>query len=219
MRTTFIGMGAFLGSIESECRCCVWADEPTDHGFDRSRLISIDLSLTPSRAAAGEIGWGDVRVDDCVLGSSGRPGGTTLGSYWPELQLVGALYMEEKAWRALPEPMRASSPAEGMPGRDYEFMSTVYWPDTDDPRASSRYLGHHAEILEEVGRLARVAIWPPGESLNPNVEPMALWIDLSSPDDCDAGPESLTTIGTGDAPKSGALFLPSGKLKGLEALR
>src|SRR5262245_30702724 len=55
MRTTFIGMGAYVGAIEGECRCSFWSQEPTDHDFDRSRLISVDLSRTPSRAAAGEI--------------------------------------------------------------------------------------------------------------------------------------------------------------------
>jgi hypothetical protein len=40
-----------------------------------------------------------------------------------------------------------------------------------------------------------------------------MWIDLASPEHCDAGPNSLTEIGTGDAPKRGALFLISGHLQ------
>jgi hypothetical protein len=39
-----------------------------------------------------------------------------------------------------------------------------------------------------------------------------MWIDLASSEQCDAGPGSLTVIGTGDLPKSGALFLISGRL-------
>lgn len=42
---------------------------------------------------------------------------------------------------------------------------------------------------------------------------MTMWIDLSHPDQCDAGVESLTRIGVGAAPKSGALFLPAGRLE------
>jgi len=39
-----------------------------------------------------------------------------------------------------------------------------------------------------------------------------MWIDLACAEQCDAGAESLTTIGVGDAPKHGALFLVSGQL-------
>jgi hypothetical protein len=41
---------------------------------------------------------------------------------------------------------------------------------------------------------------------------MTMWVDLASPEHCDAGPGSLTEIGAGDAPKCGALFLISGQL-------
>jgi hypothetical protein len=37
-----------------------------------------------------------------------------------------------------------------------------------------------------------------------------MWIDLASPEHCDAGAASLTAIGTRDAPKEGALFLITG---------
>ena len=70
----------------------------------------------------------------------------------------------------------------------------------------------HAVILQEQGSLARVAVWPPGRSTLPGVRPVTMWIDLASAEQCDAGAESLTTIGVGDAPKHGALFLVSGEL-------
>ena len=44
------------------------------------------------------------------------------------------------------------------------------------------------------------------------MRPVTMWIDLASAEQCDAGPDSLTTIGVGDAPKRGALFLISGQL-------
>ena len=86
-------------------------------------------------------------------------------------------------------------------------------PHLDDPRAGNRYAGHCAEILQERGSLARVAVWPPGKSQAPNVRPATMWIDLASSEQCDAGPDSLTTIGVGGAPKLGALFLISGHLE------
>jgi hypothetical protein len=89
-------------------------------------------------------------------------------------------------------------------------MTAVYWPGLDDPRAGRRYAGHCAEILQEQGSLARVAVYPPGRSAQPNVHPVTMWIDFASSEQCDTGLESLTTIGVGDAPKRGALFLISG---------
>src|SRR5262245_5206647 len=213
MRSTFLGTGAFVGMIEGDCRCSFWADEPTDHGFDKTRLISIDLSRSPSAAAARAIDWSDVEVDDCILSSSGKPSGTTIGPRWPEMQLLGAVYLEQNTWARIPEPMRPLCPPAGAEGRDYEFMTAVYWPHTDDPRAGMRYSGHHAEIIEEQGTLAHVAIFPAGASTRPDAQPMAMWIDLADPEQCDAGVDSLTQIGTGDAPKAGALFLPSGRLE------
>ena len=70
--------------------------------------------------------------------------------------------------------------------------------------------GHHARILEERGTLARVAVCPPGRSRQPEARPVTMWIDLASPEHCDAGAASLTAIGTRDAPKEGALFLITG---------
>jgi len=213
MRCVFVGTGGFLGRIDGETRCAFWADEPTDHGFDPRRLIEIDLARTPSAAAAGGIGWDDVQVDDCFSGPNGAVGGTTLGPRWPELRLGGAVYLERGFADSLPAALRPPCPPAGADGRSYEFMTTVHWPGTDDPRAGNRYTGHHAEIVEERGSLARVAVYPPGASTQPDAPRTSMWIDLASCEQCDAGPDSLTTIGVGpDAPKRGALFLISGHL-------
>lgn len=128
------------------------------------------------------------------------------------MRLAGAVYLESGFAAALPEAVRPVCPPAGMAGHAHEFMTTVYRPDIDDPRAGRRYAGHHAEILEKRGTLARVAVYPPGRSAQPRAKPLTLWIDLASAEQCDAGPASLTTIGVGDAPKSGALFLVSGEL-------
>jgi hypothetical protein len=212
MRSVFVGTGGFLGGIDGETRCSFWAEEPVNHGFDRARLISVDLARTPSAAATGEIGWDEVQVDDCFKGPNGAVGGTTLGSRWPELRLEGALYLERGFVDTLPTALRPACPPAGMTGRVCEYTTTVYWPHLADPRAGHRYAGHYAEILEERGTLARVAVYPPGSSERPHARPMTMWIDLASAEHCDAGPASLTEIGIGAAPKHGALFLIAGQL-------
>jgi hypothetical protein len=151
-------------------------------------------------------------VDDCFTGPNGVVAGTTIGPSWPEMRLSGAVYLEREFASRLPGRLRPAAPPAGMDGHPHEFMSVVYRPDIADPRAGRRYAGHHAEILEERGTLARVAVYAPGRSAEPSARPVTLWIDLASAEQCDAGPDSLTTIGVGDAPKSGALFLINGEV-------
>ncbi|MCM3900101.1 MAG: hypothetical protein ND866_00185 [Pyrinomonadaceae bacterium] len=212
MRSVFIGIGGFLGRIDGETRCAFWADEPVDHDFDPMRLITVDLAKTPSAAAAREISWDDVQVDDCFTGPNGNVNGTTLGPRWPELRLEGAVYLERGFLDTLPAALRPVCPPVGLTGRLCEYMTTVYWPHLTDTRAGKRYAGHYAEVIEERGTLARVAVYPPGSSERPNARTMTMWIDLASAEHCDAGTDSLTEIGVGDAPKRGALFLISGQL-------
>jgi len=212
MRWIFFGTGGFLGRIDSETRCAFWAEEPVDHDFDPGLLIEVDLARTPSAAAAKEIPFDAVQVEDCFTGPNGTVGGTTLGPRWPELQIGGAVYLEGGFVQSLPAALRPACPPAGMGGERYEYMTTVYWPDLVDPRAGRRYAGHCAEVLEERGSLARVAVYPPGKSAEPGAPPVTMWIDLASSEQCDAGPDSLTTVGVGDAPKRGALFLISGQL-------
>jgi hypothetical protein len=187
-------------------------DEPVDHGFDPARLNHVDLARTPAAAAAKQIGWDEVQVDDCYSGPNGTTAGTTLGPRWPELRIGGVVYLERGFAQSLPATLRPPCPPDGMAAYPYECMTAVYWPHIDDPRAGNRYVGHHAEIVQEQGSLAQVAVYPPGKSQSPDAIPAMMWIDLASGEQCDAGPGSLTTIGTGDAPKSGALFLISGRL-------
>ena len=171
MRSVFYGTPAFLGRIDSETRCGFWVDEPVDHGFDPQRLINVDLARTPSAAAAKEIAWDAVQTDDCFSGPNGNVSGTTLGPCWPELQLAGAVYLERGFLASLPATLRPPCPPDGMNGHPYECTTAVYWPHVQDPRAGKRYAGHHAEILQEQGTLARVAVYPPGKSQQPGVQP------------------------------------------------
>jgi hypothetical protein len=172
----------------------------------------VDLARTPSAAAAGRIAWDAVDVDDCFTGPNGGMGGTTLGPRWPEIRLEGAVYLSRRFLDALPAGLRPACPPLGTHGRPCEYTTTVYLPGQDDPRAGKRYAGHYAEVLEERGTLARLAVYPPGTSTRPGARPLTMWIDLASCEQCDAGPDSLTEIGIGDAPKAGALFLIAGHL-------
>jgi hypothetical protein len=220
MRCVFLGMAGFLGRIDGETRCAFWAEEPVDHGFDPDRLIEVDLANCPSAAAAKEIGWDQVQVDDCFTGPNGVVLGTTLGPRWPELTLAGAVYLERSFVASLPQRLRPTCPPAGVMAYDYECITAVYWPDSADPRAGNRYTGHHADLVEERGSLAKVEVYPPGRAQHPDTRAVTMWIDLASADQYDSGPDSLTTIGVGDAPKSGALFLISGQLpSGLEPSR
>ena len=209
MRWVFQGTGGFVGRIESETRIALWPDEPADHGFDPSLLITLDLARTPSAAVRGEISFDAVEVDDCFSGPNGDVRGTTIGPRWPEIQISGALYLEQRFCERLPLALRPPLPPKFMTGRSYEYTTVLYWPDLDDPRAGKRYAGHHAELLEERSWLARVAVFPQGMSENPHVAPKTMWIDLSSAEHTDAGPHSLTEIGLGRGRKAGALYLIS----------
>ncbi|WP_437296345.1 hypothetical protein [Sorangium sp. So ce426] len=209
MRSQFITTVAFVGRIDGETRCAFWAEEPTEHGFDPSRLVSVDLALTPSAAARGETSWDAVQVDDSTVSLSGALTGTTLGPRWPEMQLSGVVLLEATMWRRLAAAAHLTCPPAGATGHDYEYQTVVYWPHRSDPRAGQRYTGYHAEILEARGTLAKVAVYSSGGAAR-GAKPSVTWIDLASPEQCDVGPGSLTQIGVGDAPKKGALFLATG---------
>jgi hypothetical protein len=109
-----------------------------DHGFDPARLIEVDLAHSPAAAAAGEIGWADVQVDDCFGGSNGAMHGTTLEPGRLELRLAAATCLERNYFLSLPDRLRPSCPPEGMQGHPYECMSAVYQPHVPDGRAGRR---------------------------------------------------------------------------------
>jgi len=204
-----VATSGFVGRIDSETRIAFWSDDPTDHGFDPAKLISVDLERTPGTAIAGEIPFDAVEVDDCFSGPNGVIGGTTLGPRWPELSLLGVVYLESRFRDRIPDALRPPCPPTGMGTRPHEFMAVAYWPETDDPRAGQRYVGHHARVLERRGSLSRVSVYPPGSSERDNVNPAVMWIDLDAADQCDAGPASLTELACTD---EGALFLIANQL-------
>ena len=124
------------------------------------------------------------------------------------IQTMGLVYLETSFAAQLPP---TSLPADAH-ARPYERTTVLYRPQIADPRAANRYAGHHAEILEERGSVARVVVYPPGSSLKPGAKSHKLWIDLADPEQCDAGVDQLTQIGPGAMPKQGALFLIAGRI-------
>lgn len=204
---------AYLGRIDGPTRVAFWTEEPASHGYDHAQLIEIDLARTPHAALAGEIPWDAIDVDDAAGTPGGELGGTTLGPRWPEIQIAAAASLERSFIARLPAQRRPAVPPTNMGGRAYEYELVLYWPNGPDPRAGKRYAGHHAEIIDERGTLARVKVYPPGDSDQPHARTSMMWIDLAAPDQCDAGPNALTQIGTGDAPKQGALFLIAGEMR------
>jgi hypothetical protein len=212
VRWVFAATGGFLARIESATRVAFWVDEPTEHDFDPSRLITVDLARTPSEALERRIPWDAVEVDDCYSAPNGELQGTTLGPRWPEMQLAGAVLLERRFVDRLAPALRPPCPPRLQHGRAYEHTTVLYWPNSADARAGNRYTGHHAEIIEERGTLARVRVYPPGTSDLPNRAAQTMWIDLTSPEQSDVGSEQLTEVGLGDAPKHGALFLLSGRM-------
>jgi len=212
VRCVFTLSSAYLGRIDGLTRCAFWCDDPTEHGFDLAKLIDIDLARTPYAALAGKIPWDAIDVDDCVATPGGDLSGTTIGPRWPEMQITGTIHLEQRFIERLPADKRPSPVPTHYHGRAYEYSSVLYWAGTKDPRAGRRYAGHHAEILEERGSLARVKVFPPGSSEDAEPRTSTMWIDLDSVEQCDTGASALTTIGTGDAPKTGALYLIAGQL-------
>ncbi len=212
MRSVFIATGGFLGRIDSEMRCGFWAEEPVDHGFDPRKLIEVDLAATPSAAAAGRIGWDAVIVDDCYPAANGGHGGTHPGSAVAgdparRGHLSGPVVRGRPA-----RELAASVSTDGTGRAAVRVHDCVVLATCRRSRGGKRYAGHHAEVLDERGELALVAVYAPGRSETLDARQPPMWIDLSSPDQCDAGPDSLTTVGVKNAPKSGALFLVCGTI-------
>ncbi len=134
MRCVFHAMAGFLGRVESETRCAFWAEEPVDHGFDPHRLIAVDLERTPSAAAAKQIGWHEVQVDDCFTGPNGAVSGTTIGPRWPELRLAGVVYLEQGFVAALPATLCPAWPPPGVSGEPQPFPAAGGAPGHDVDR-------------------------------------------------------------------------------------
>jgi hypothetical protein len=158
----FHATAGFLGRVDSQTQCGFWAEEPADHGFDPGRLITVDLARTPTATTAKQIGFREVEVDDCFTGPDGVVSGTTLGPAWPG---------QRPDLRVHHGGVLAGQRRPA--GRD---------PLRRALRTDPGGAGH-------AGPGGRPS---PGRSGQPTASPVTMWIDLASPEHCDAGIDSPT---------------------------
>lgn len=50
VRSVFVVTGAFLGRVDGETRCAFWADDPSEHGFDRQVVDALDHTVAAAFA-------------------------------------------------------------------------------------------------------------------------------------------------------------------------
>jgi hypothetical protein len=216
VKSIFYACGAWVGRIDSETRCAFWSVHPAEINFDPILLVPVDLGRTPEAAREGRIDWDQIQVDD-LRDKTDESGVTTLGPWFPDGSMTGAVYLEKSFRERLRAEIRPVFPPPGYPARDYEFMSVVYKHSTGNPRAGMRYHGFHAKILKEgPGTSAFLAIHQPGRS-KANDPPLERTLDLASLD-CDppVGDGGLTEIALGRGKrKEGALFVHLPRARGI----
>jgi hypothetical protein len=203
--SVFYGFGAWVGRLDARTSCAWWADDPGDLGFDHGRLIATDLARNPSAYLSGAISIGEIQVDDAPAGG----GLTKLGPTWPTGSTINGVWLEARYHEGLPN--RPEFPQQFMGCHAYELTTVVYWSPAGRGIAR-RCWGVHAEISAEQGSIALCTVWAPGTSLRQRPAG-TWWIDLATQADPIAN--GFTAIGTGAAPKRGALFLDAGAVGGL----
>jgi hypothetical protein len=207
IRTVFYGSGAYVATLLGERKVEIWVKDPVIGKYSTSQEFPIDLDKCPSKLSTADRAL--VQIDDGVYAPSEKgDGSTTIGPTYPsqrEGAYVGAAYIADIYRDQIQaKGIEIPCPPPGYEDSyDFEFQVAWYWPGTGDPRGGKRYFGHYAEVIKTEGRLALCAIRVAG-SLKTSVN---VWVDLSSPDDCDAGPGSLTHLSLEGNVASGSLFL------------
>ena len=204
-RSIFYGFGAWVGRLDSRTACAFWADDPNNLGFDHGQLIEVDLARNPAAYLAGSISADQIEVDDAP--SDG--GLTKLGPTWPTGSTINSIWLESKFYDHLPH--KPAFPQPFMSCQDYELTTIIEWS-PDGKSIARRFWGVHVEISAEQGGLALCTCWTPGTSQRQKPAG-SWWIDLTTQADPIAS--GLTAVGTGSAPKRGALFLDANVFRGL----
>lgn len=174
-RFQFQGCPAYLERVLGERQCEAWLWK--DLVFQPSRSVKLDLSRTPTRAAAA-----DVEVDDHT-----RDGGaTTLGPSWPGGACSeGAVYLLQARYDAI-----AGKLAEPVPSGDQAFevacqtqVVVTIERKLGAPEVVRRYHGFAAKLRHLDGDHASFDVWCHGDDLDgPGRQ---LWVHLSQRDQCD----------------------------------
>ena len=204
-RSIFYGFGAWVGRLDGPTACAWWADDPNNLGFDQGKLIAVDLARNPAAYLKGAISMSNIQVDDAP--SDG--GLTKLGPTWPTGSTINGLWVESTFYDDLDHKPQFPQPFMNCHG--YELTTVVYW--SPDSRAiQRRFWGAHCEISAEQGTLALCTIWMPGTALTQKPAG-SWWIDLAT--QADPLSNGFTAVGTGSAPKHGALFLDSSGMRSI----
>lgn len=212
VKTVFYACSAWVGRIDGTTRCRFWSQNPLDHDFDQKTLVSVDLSMTPTRARQGAHDWSKIQIDDPAL-DNGSGGLTTIGPWFPDGRTTGAVYLAEPFWKSLRAPVRPAFPPPGFKAPAYEFMTVLY---KDGPRASRRYVGMQARILEERGSKVSVEFLFTTCPRRVRKAAPSYQLDLASLDvEPHVSEVGMTAIGVGDREKTGALFLDFKRAKAL----
>jgi len=198
-RSIFYGFGAWVGRLDGPTACAWWADDPNNLGFDRGKLIEVDLARNPAAYLSGSIGLGDIQVDDAPANG----GLMKLGPTWPTGSTINGLWVEATFYDRLHHKPQFPQPFMSCHG--YELTTIIEWA-PGGKSIQRRFWGAHCEISSEQGTLALCTIWTPGTAQTQKPAG-SWWIDLAT--QADPASNGFTTVGTGAAPKQGALFLDS----------
>jgi hypothetical protein len=204
-RSVFYGFGAWVGRLDARTACAWWADDPNNLGFDHGQLIEVDLARNPAAYLSGAISLADIQVDDAP-----RDGGLTkLGPTWPTGSTINGIWIEATFYQGLKNPPPFPQPFMNCEG--YELTTVLEWA-PHGKGIQRRFWGAHCEIMQEQGSLALCKVWMPGTSRSQ--KPGGVWwVDLAA--QADPASNGFTTVGTGAAPKQGALFLDSTAMRSI----
>jgi hypothetical protein len=203
VRTIFYGFGAWVAPSQAGSVVKWWPQDPATltPPSDASKLITTDLTKNPAAVRAGRIAPDEIEADDAP-----HDGGLTrIGPAFPHGSMINSCWLSDPHYARLPAASKPGRIPAGMQCNPYELTSVLYW---SGPLARRRFWGFHATIAQERGAYALCHIFPAGYSGRPGAQPsMVAWLDLATA----AHPiePGLTAIGTGSAPKTGALFLDS----------
>jgi hypothetical protein len=187
-KVTFYGSPAWVGAIQSPTICEWWNSDPAQLNWDRTLLNMVDLSKTPSAAAAGRIKSSQIEVDDHV-GNGGR---TTLGPMFPNGTAIGACWISDNQIARSPSKVRPTVANTNS----HEYMTIHYF---DNEQGNRRFHGFHANVLQVNGGLSLVQIWNPGTGNGGRAPAGTWWLDLAA-----CAEPSTPPLSPG---KPGALFL------------
>ena len=176
-KVTFYGLPAWVGAIHGSTVCEWWDRDPSQLGWDRSLIHTIDLAKSTAAGLAGQIAIADIEVDDHI--SAG--GRTTIGPLWPGGNNIGAVWVSDSY---------LARNALAAPGDELRVVHYF-----GGEHGNRRFHGFQARVLQTQGQLSLVALWHPGTGAA-NASPAGTWwLDLGADADPATPPPSASQTG------------------------